>query len=97
MAPYTDGLAESRTRSLEDGIGALRDALASALGRAGHPLPLDGACEAVTQALRQRGEDDMTLVLAGSGASEAGPGSALSEPGPALVQGAGAQPPGSGT
>ena len=64
LALYTDGLAESRTRPLEDGIDALRDALASALGRAGHPLPLDGACEAVTQALRQRGEDDMTLVLA---------------------------------
>ena len=55
LALYTDGLAESRTRPLEDGIDALRDALASALGRAGHPLPLDGACEAVTQALRQRG------------------------------------------
>ncbi len=68
LALYTDGLAESRTRPLEDGIAALRGALGSALGpgpgQTCHPLSLDGACEAVTQALRQRGEDDMTLVLA---------------------------------
>ena len=68
LALYTDGLAESRTRPLEDGIAALRGALGAALGPApgqgGHPLSLDGACEAVIQALRQRGEDDMTLVLA---------------------------------
>ncbi len=31
LALYTDGLAESRTRPLEDGIAALRDALGSAL------------------------------------------------------------------
>jgi serine phosphatase RsbU (regulator of sigma subunit) len=68
LALYTDGLAESRTRPLEDGIAALRGALGPALGpppaQGGHPLSLDGACEAVIQALRQRGEDDMTLVLA---------------------------------
>jgi hypothetical protein len=40
----------------------LCDALRSALGQPG--TSLDSACETVTQALRQRGEDDMTLVLA---------------------------------
>jgi len=72
LALYTDGLAESRTRPLEDGIAALRDALGSALGsglgsglgQTGHSVSLDSACEVVIQALRQRGEDDMTLVLA---------------------------------
>jgi len=44
--------------------GALGPALGPAPGQSGHPLSLDGACEAVIQALRQRGEDDMTLVLA---------------------------------
>jgi len=62
LALYTDGLAESRTRPLDDGIAALRDALSSALARPG--VTLDSTCEMVTQALRQRGEDDITLVLA---------------------------------
>jgi serine phosphatase RsbU (regulator of sigma subunit) len=62
LALYTDGLAESRTRPLEDGIAALRDALGSALAQPG--ASLDSAAETVTQALRQRGEDDITLVLA---------------------------------
>ena len=62
LALYTDGLAESRTRALEDGIAALRDALGSALEQPG--ASLDSACEVTTQALRQRGEDDITLVLA---------------------------------
>jgi len=62
LALYTDGLAESRTRPLEDGIAALRDGLGSALAQPG--VSLDSACEAIIQALRQRGEDDITLVLA---------------------------------
>jgi hypothetical protein len=62
LALYTDGLVESRTRPLDDGLAALRDALSSALGRPGSTL--DSSCERVTQALRQRGEDDITLVLA---------------------------------
>jgi hypothetical protein len=62
LALYTDGLAESRTRPLEEGIAALRDALGSALAQPG--ASLDSASETVTQALRQRGEDDITLVLA---------------------------------
>jgi hypothetical protein len=58
----TDGLAESRTRPLGDGIAALRDALSTGLARPG--ATLDGTCEAVTWALRQPGEDHITLVLA---------------------------------
>jgi Stage II sporulation protein E (SpoIIE)/GAF domain/PAS fold len=64
LALYTDGLVETRTRSLEDGITMLRDALGAALGRPGRTL--DSCCETVTQALCERGEDDVTLVLARS-------------------------------
>lgn len=62
LALYTDGLVESRTRSLDDGLAALRDALRSAL--AGPGATLGDACETVVQTLRQHGEDDITLVLA---------------------------------
>ena len=62
LALYTDGLVESRIRSLDDGLAALREALSSAL--AGPRATLATACETVTQALRQHGEDDITLVLA---------------------------------
>jgi hypothetical protein len=62
LALYTDGLAESRTRPLDEGIAVLREALSPALARPG--ASLDSACESVIQALRQRGEDDITLVLA---------------------------------
>jgi hypothetical protein len=62
LALYTDGLVESRSQPLDDGIAALRDALSAALARPG--ATLDGTCETVTRALRQRGEDDITLVLA---------------------------------
>jgi len=61
LALYTDGLVESRTRSLDDGMGELRDCLVSVLASGS---ALSGACQAVTQALRQHGEDDITLVLA---------------------------------
>jgi GAF domain-containing protein len=60
LAMYTDGLVESRDRSLDDGLAALRAALSATLAAPG--ATLDSACEAVTQALRQRG-DDITLVL----------------------------------
>jgi serine phosphatase RsbU (regulator of sigma subunit)/PAS domain-containing protein len=62
LALYTDGLVESRTRPLEDGLSALRDVLGDALAKPG--ASLDGACEEIIQALRQRGEDDLTLLLA---------------------------------
>jgi serine phosphatase RsbU (regulator of sigma subunit) len=62
LALYTDGLVESRTRPLEDGLSALREVLGTALAKPG--ASLDGACEEVIQALRQRGEDDLTLLLA---------------------------------
>jgi serine phosphatase RsbU (regulator of sigma subunit) len=61
IALYTDGLAESRSRPLDDGIAALRDALSTALARPGATLA--STCQAITRAPRQR-EDDITLVLA---------------------------------
>jgi hypothetical protein len=53
---------ESRNRPIGDGLAALRGALTTALARPGDSL--DSSCEKVTQAMRQRGEDDITLVLA---------------------------------
>jgi hypothetical protein len=47
LALYTDGLAESRTRPLDDGIAALRDALSSALDHAG--TSLDSASETISR------------------------------------------------
>jgi Stage II sporulation protein E (SpoIIE)/GAF domain len=62
IALYTDGLVESRTRALDTGLGALREALAAAF--ADPKLPLSDACDLVTRAMRQHGEDEITLVLA---------------------------------
>jgi serine phosphatase RsbU (regulator of sigma subunit) len=62
LALYTDGLVESRTRPLDHGMAALRDALGSALARP--RATLGSTCATVTQTLRQHGEDDITLVLA---------------------------------
>jgi GAF domain-containing protein len=63
LALYTDGLVESRTRPLGDGMTALADALSESLAP-GRPAGLDQACAAVTRQLMQHGEDDITLVLA---------------------------------
>jgi serine phosphatase RsbU (regulator of sigma subunit) len=62
LALYTDGLVESRTRPLEHGMAALRHALGSALAQPS--AALGSTCATVTRALRQHGEDDITLVLA---------------------------------
>ena len=62
LALYTDGLVESRTRPIDDGLAALRAALSSALAEPGSTL--DGACQAVTQLMYEHGEDDITLMLA---------------------------------
>ncbi len=62
LALYTDGLVESRDRALDDGLVALRALLCDALADASAPLSEAG--DAVTQALRPHGEDDMTLLLA---------------------------------
>jgi hypothetical protein len=62
LALYTDGLVESRTRPLDDGLAALSGALSAALGQAAGTL--DDSCQQITQALHSRGEDDITLVLA---------------------------------
>jgi serine phosphatase RsbU (regulator of sigma subunit) len=62
LALYTDGLVESRTQPIDEGLAALHSALSSALARPGGTL--SEACQAVTQALHHHGEDDITLVLA---------------------------------
>ena len=58
LALYTDGLVESRTRSFDQGIVALRSALAREHGN------LDAICDALIASLAGRCEDDITLVLA---------------------------------
>jgi serine phosphatase RsbU (regulator of sigma subunit) len=62
LALYTDGLVESRTRSFDDGVTALREALGAALAEPATALTT--VCESVSEALREHGEDDITLVLA---------------------------------
>ena len=62
LALYTDGLVESRSRPIDDGLAALRGALSSALTGPGSTL--DDACRTVTQLLCEHGEDDITLMLA---------------------------------
>jgi stage II sporulation SpoE-like protein/GAF domain-containing protein len=62
LALYTDGLVESRARSLDDGLAALQHALSSVLASPGGTL--EDACAKVTGMLREHGEDDITLVLA---------------------------------
>jgi len=62
LALYTDGLVESRSRPIDDGLAALRGALSSALAEPGSTL--DGACQTVTRLLCEQGEDDITLLLA---------------------------------
>ncbi len=61
LALYTDGLVESRTRPLSDGMAELCAALSAVLARPG--ILLSDACEAVTETMREHGEDDSTLVL----------------------------------
>jgi len=62
LALYTDGLVESRTRTIDAGLAALCHELSRALAQPGRTLV--EASDAVTQELRQHREDDITLVLA---------------------------------
>jgi hypothetical protein len=62
LALYTDGLVESRTRTIDAGLAALCHELGRVLAEPG--TTLDEASDAVTQELRQHREDDITLVLA---------------------------------
>ena len=62
LALYTDGLVESRTRTIDAGLAALRHALSHALTRPG--TALGDACGAVIEELHEHREDDITLVLA---------------------------------
>jgi hypothetical protein len=58
IALYTDGLVETRTRSFDQGILALRAVLPCGPGE------LDTACDKLISALAKRFEDDVTVVLA---------------------------------
>jgi serine phosphatase RsbU (regulator of sigma subunit) len=58
LALYTDGLVETRTRSYDHGILALRSLLARERG------PLEAVCDSLIRSLADRYEDDITVVLA---------------------------------
>jgi hypothetical protein len=58
LALYTDGLVESRTRSFDQGILALRSVLAREHG------DLEAICDALIASLGGRCEDDITVILA---------------------------------
>ena len=58
LALYTDGLVETRTRSFDQGILALRSVLARA------DQQLDTLCEDLLRSLGEHYEDDITVVLA---------------------------------
>jgi hypothetical protein len=58
LALYTDGLVDTRTRASEEGVLALRSALA---GRHGS---LERSCDELLRSLAPHPEDDTTLVLA---------------------------------
>jgi GAF domain-containing protein len=62
LALYTDGLVESRTRTIDAGLAALCHELSRTLAQPGSTL--GEASDAVTQELRHHREDDITLVLA---------------------------------
>jgi len=62
LALYTDGLVESRTRTIDAGLAALCHELGRVLAEPGTTLREAG--DAVTQELRHHREDDITLVLA---------------------------------
>jgi Stage II sporulation protein E (SpoIIE)/GAF domain len=58
IALYTDGLVETRTRSFDQGILALRTALSH------RDVQLETACDTLIASLAERYEDDVTVVLA---------------------------------
>jgi serine phosphatase RsbU (regulator of sigma subunit) len=85
IALYTDGLVETRIRSFEDGILALRSGLARARG------PLAATCDTLITALAPRAEDDVTLVLARIPGSPDAPQAVL--PGRTISPGSSLPPP----
>jgi hypothetical protein len=58
IALYTDGLVETRARSFEEGISALRSELVRAR------VSLHATCDALIRSLARHPEDDITLILA---------------------------------
>jgi len=66
LALYTDGLVESRTRSFDQGILAMRSILAREHGH------LEAICDGLIASLAGRCEDDITVILARIPAGRAG-------------------------
>jgi GAF domain-containing protein len=66
LALYTDGLVESRTRSFDQGILAMRSILAREHGH------LEAICDTLIASLAGRCEDDITVILARIPAGRAG-------------------------
>jgi hypothetical protein len=64
VALYTDGLVESRTRSFDQGILALRDVLASGHEHLETREHLETLCDTLIEALAEHYEDDVTVTLA---------------------------------
>ena len=64
VALYTDGLVETRTRSFDQGILALRTVLERGRGRGRGRGQLETACDTLIASLAERSEDDVTVVLA---------------------------------
>jgi hypothetical protein len=62
LALFTDGLVESRARSFDHGILALRSELTRPGGSG--PAPLDAAADQLVAALAPEREDDVTVLLA---------------------------------
>jgi hypothetical protein len=62
LALFTDGLVESRVRSFDHGILALRSELTRPGGPG--PAPLDAAADQLVAALAPQREDDVTVLLA---------------------------------
>src|SRR6201996_3079129 len=62
LALFTDGLVESRARSFDHGILALRSELTRTGGPG--PAPLDAAADQLVAALAPEREDDVTVLLA---------------------------------
>ena len=78
LALFTDGLVESRTRPIDDGLAALQETIAAVMARSQGTI--DSACKATAQALSGHGEDDITLMLARIRSLQRGYGTARAHP-----------------
>ncbi|WP_051300457.1 PP2C family protein-serine/threonine phosphatase [Actinomadura rifamycini] len=74
LAFYTDGLVESRTRNIEEGIARLASALVASHAGAGGSLE-DTADGVLALLADQQGQDDIALLLVGPEPGRLGPAS----------------------